>query len=126
MNRATLAACVLAVLLAGCNMPNTEPPNSLRARILGTPQTGQTTQVQPVPQIAQVTPTVEPTTPPQPTATAQAAQMAGALADASVIDPNSADPYEVARALAIAIGGVIGFYLFAVWTYTRITRRGRA
>lgn len=129
MTRATLAACVLAVALAGCIMPNTEPPNSLRARMLGTPQAGQTTQVQPVQQIAQVTPTVEPTTPPQPTATAQPvqpAQMAGALADAPMVDPNGADPFEVARALAIAIGGVIGFYLFAVWTYTRITRRGRA
>lgn len=133
MNRATLAVCVLAVLLAGCDMPQVSDPNSLRARVLGTPQTGQTTQVQPVPQIAQVTPTVEPTTPPQPTATAiataqpvQPAQMAGALADAPMVDPNGADPYEVAQALAIAVGGVIGFYLFAVWTYTRITRRGRA
>lgn len=119
MNRATLAVCVLAVLLAGCDMPQVSDPNSLRARVLGTPQTGQTTQVQPV---AQVTPTAQPTTPPQPTA--QPAQMAGALADAPMVDVNGADPYEVARVLLLAVGGVIGFYLFAVWAYTQITRRG--
>lgn len=121
MNRATLAVCVLAVLLAGCDMPQVSDPNSLRARVLGTPQTGQTTQVQPVAQVAQVTPTAQPTTPPQPTA--QPAQMAGALADAPMVDVNGADPYEVARVLLLAVGGVIGFYLFAVGVHWLITRR---
>lgn len=125
MNRATLAACVLAMMLASCSRSNIEDPNSLRARVLGTPQAEQVTQVQPVAQVAQATPTTEPPTPPQPIATAQPAQMAGALTDASV-DLNGADPYEVAQALAVAVGGVIGFYLFVVGVHTFITRRGRA
>ena len=117
------AGVALVLLLSGCNMPNAENPNSLRARLLGTSQPAQAAQVQP-------------TNPPQPTATEQAtaqpmqpAQMAGALAnvsdsDASVIDVNGADPYEVAQALALAVGGVIGFYLFAIGAHWLITRRG--
>jgi len=102
------------VLLAGCDMPNIEPPNSLRARILGTPQAAQPVQAQQVQPTPVATATAQPVRP---------AQMAGALADAPMVDPNGADPYEVARAALLAVGGVIGFYLFAVGVHWLITRR---
>lgn len=110
---ALLAICLL--LLAGCVMPNRESPNSLRARMLGTSQ----------PIGATAIPSVETPTPAQPTkAATPPPPMGGALADASVIDVNGADPYEVAQALALAVGGVIGFYLFAIGAHWLITRRG--
>lgn len=123
MTQRILAVCLLAMLLVSCDMPQIDDPNSLRARVLGT--VAATT-----PQAAQVVPTSEPTTPPQPEATAQPmplaiapAQLAGSVADVAMADPSAADPIEVLTAFALAIGGVIGFFFFAMAVHTVIARK---
>jgi len=115
-----LAIAALCAVLSACDMPQVEDPNSLRARVLGNGGQPQTRVYAPTTTpVPTALPTARPTIEPMPIA----GDIGGAVSTSTFADPNSANPYEVAQALAVAIGGVIGFYLFATGVHWFITRR---